>query len=236
MNYTKEGFKTLGHHTGEFNMILLERSSPPPGEKIITESVPFMQGVYDFSMMMGERIFDNRPLTYKFTAFENEYENRKIIEASLINWLMRGGYEPLYDDHARNYYYLAKCTGVDISDDTAGRRLNITVTFDAYPFKIAVQEEGNDIWDNFNFELDVWQPNFYNVYGVLSINLFNAGSVGVTPSIYSSSTFSIDKGGVTYTIPAGESKSESFRINIGENPLIIRGRGTIQFKWHKELI
>jgi len=235
-DFTQEGFSFAGYHTGEFELILLERSAPSPAEKQITESVPFMQGIYDFSLILGERIYENRPLSFKFTYFQDEYEKRKVDETVLTNWLMRGGYQPLYDDHARDYYYLAKCTLVQVEDDTAGRRLNINLSFDAYPFKLSALPEGHGLWDNFNFDLDYSQDTEYTVNGSLSINLMNVGSTGVTPIIIASAAMTIIKDGITYAIPAGETKSESFRLAIGENPMMVNGNGVIKFTFYKELI
>jgi phage-related protein len=237
VDYTdQEGFKFLGHHTKEYNLILLERSAPTPEEKKIKESVPFMQGDYDFSMILGERIYENRTLTFTFTLFEDSYEYRKVDETALANWLMKGGYEPLYDDHAPNYYYMAKCTSVQVEDNTAERRLIVTITFDAYPFKISMLAEGHDIWDEFNFELDVSQPVEFTVNDSLYINLLNVGSCGVVPTVTASAPMTIRKNGFTYQVPQGESRSESFRLEIGENPMTVKGNGTIKFTFYKELI
>lgn len=229
-----EGFKRGDKHTKDFGMWLVSRSAPTPEEKTAIESVPFMQGIYDFSMILGERTYENRSLAYVFEILERDYQRRKVNQTVLENWLMKDGYAPLYDDHAPGYYYLAKCTSVDVEDSTGG--LTVNIEFEAYPFKISVLEEGHDIWDEFNFELDVSQPNEYTVNGSLSINLINMGAAGVSPTIITSSPMTIQKENVTYNIPAGESKSESFRLEIGENPMTIQGNGTIRFKWYKELI
>lgn len=232
----KEGFKIEGKHTKEFGMSLKSRQAPSPEEKIVTEDVPFMQGVYDFSMILGERIFNNRTITYQFETYERDYQYRKVDETVLKNWLMTKGIIPLYDDHNPGYYYLAKCTNVQVEDDHVYGRLIIDITFDAYPFMIAENEEGNDLWDVFNFELDYVQDNEYVVTGSKQINLMNMGSTGITPSIITSSPMTISKKGNTYNIPQGESKSELLRLEIGENPMTITGTGTIKFIFYKELI
>lgn len=231
-----EGFKFVGIHTKDYGMSLKERSAPTPEEKTITEDVPFMHGVYDFSMLLGERIYENRPLSYTFEVYDRNYEYRKVDEAALKNWLMKPGYSPLYDDFDIGYYWLAKCTGVDIEDDHKAGRLIINVSFDAYPFKKSELPEGHDIWDDFNFELDVSQPVEYQVNGTLNINLLNAGSCSVVPTITVSAAMTIQKDKITYNVPQGESKSESFRLMIGENPMTITGNGTIKFTFYKELI
>ncbi|HAM79605.1 phage tail protein [Ornithinibacillus bavariensis] len=234
LNKIQEGITRNGKHSKEFGMWLVSRSAPTPSEKLIIESVPFMQGIYDFSMILGERIYENRTLTYHFEVLERDYTRRKVDRTVLENWLMKDGYAPLYDDHSPGYYYLTKCTSVDVEDASGG--LTVTLIFDAYPFKVSLLEEGNDIWDTFNFELDISQPQEYTVNGSLSINLLNVGATGISPSIIASSPMAIRKGNVIYDVLQGESKSESFRLEIGENPMTITGNGTISFKWHKELI
>jgi phage-related protein len=232
----KEGFTFFDEHTKDYNMSLKERLAPTPEENAITEEVPFMQGSYDFSMIFGERIFKNRTLSYKFEVEERSYQHRKVDEIVLKNWLMKKGWGRLYDDHDGGYYYWAKCTSVTVEDDHVFGRLLISISFEAYPFMVADLEEGHDIWDEFYFDLDYSQPIEFEVSGSSSINLMNVGSVGVVPTIIASSQMAIIKNGATYTVPAGESKSESFRLEIGENAMTINGTGTIKFIFYKELL
>lgn len=229
-----EGFRRDGQHTKERNMWLIERSAPTPSEKEIKENVPFMQGSYDFSMILGGRVYDNRPLSYVFEIINQDYHNRKHVQTSLENWLMRSGYEPLYDDHAKGYYYIAKCTSVEVSDSSGG--LSVAVEFDAYPFKISELHEGNDIWDTFNFLLDVAQTTKFDVNGSEKIVLYNVGLNNLNPTIKASASMEIVNGGVTYIVPAGETKSYEIIVGIGENSMTIKGNGTLEFLFHKELI
>lgn len=229
-----EGFKFNNQHTSDYNMWLVDRSAPTPQEKTIVEDIPFMQGNYDFSDMLGERIFQNRPLTYTFEILNRNYSHRKSIQTSLENWLMQSGFKNLYDDHAENYYYIAKCTSVDVADSYGG--LTVSIEFEAYPFKISEHPEGHDIWDIFNFETDYFLPKEFTVSGTTEINVYNAGISGITPTIKASSPMEIVKGGLTYQIPAGTSKSEQFRLLPNDNIVTVNGNGTIEFVYYKELI
>lgn len=229
-----EGFTRDEVHTKEYNMWLVERSAPTPSEKRIIEDVPFMQGEYDFSMILGGRVYENRQLTYVFEMLERNYQSRKSIQTSLENWLMRSGHEPLYDDHAKDYYYIAKCESVEIADSYGG--LTITVTFDAYPFKIGEYLEGNDIWDIFNFELDVAQITEFEINGTKTIMLYNAGSNMVSPKIKASNEFDITLDNKEYKISSGTTESSEFVLPLGENELTIKGYGTIEFLFYKELL
>lgn len=236
MSKIREGFYFNGIHTNDFNLRLKERQAPTPEEKSIIEDVPFMQGVYDFSMILGERVYSNRPLSYQFEVYNNRYNNRKVLETKLKNWLMNSWISKLYDTHDYGYYWLAKCTNVSVNDDHPGNKLVVGVTFDAYPFMKSNLEEGHDIWDEFNFELDYAQSNEFEINGSKNISLFNIGSTGVVPTVTTNSQMSIIKEGVTYTIPIGESKSGSFRLSVGENDMTVSGNGTIKFSFYKELL
>src|SRR5690625_1096386 len=83
----KEGFERSGKHTRDFGMWLIDRQAPTPTEKEILESIPFMQGSYDFSNILGERVFENRQLTYVFEIQKRDYERRKINQTVIENWL-----------------------------------------------------------------------------------------------------------------------------------------------------
>ena len=115
-------------------------------------------------------------------------------------------------------------------------RLIVVVEFDCYPFKISKLKEGHDIWDEFNFELDVAQEVEHTVNGTKEITLYNVSTPSVVPSIIASSEMTIEKGAVSVTVPPGTSKSELLRLNAGENKLKVTGNGTIEFDFYKELI
>lgn len=230
----KEGFRLGKFHTTDYKMWLVERDAPTPSEKEILDSVPFMQGEYDFSTILGERVFDNRTISYTFEIMKRDYTSRKSVQTGIENWLMRGGITALYDDHARDYYYMVKCISVDTVDSYGGLRVN--AVFSGYPFKINVLAEGNDIWDSFNFELDIAQTTAFNVNGEANVTLYNVGVPSLPPTIIASSAFTIIKGSQTFMVNPGETNSPLFRLVPGENRLILRGNGRIEFKFFKELI
>lgn len=234
-----EGFTFNGFSTQEDGLYLYNRSAPTPLEKEKKDSGPFTQGVYDFGMISGERVLDNRPLIFDFYLYERNYNYRKVDETYLKNALMKAGILPLYDTHDPGYYYLGKCVSVSVEDDHIFGRLVISIEFDCYPFMIALQEEGNDDWDNFDFELDYSQDNSYYIPNgkTVNIDLMNVGSAGVTPKIIADKPITIIKGNATYQISAGTTEDEEFRIEIGNNPMYVTGNNaTVQFLFYKELI
>lgn len=236
MEAIREGITFNGKHSRYYGLMMMTRSAPTPEEKTIVDDVPFMQGVYDFSMITGERIFNNRTVSYEFWAVNRNYEARKVFELALKNWLMLPGILPVYDTHDFNYHWLGKCASVEVEDDTEYNRLIVNVDFDCYPFKVAELPSGNDFWDVFNFELDAAQKTKYTITGTQTVNLYNVGIASIVPTVKTSAAMTIERDGTTYQFPAGESRNELFRLKLGQNTLKITGTGTIEFIFYKELI
>ena len=62
-----KGFKINNKHTlFDFGAKLKTRTISLPAEKQITNSVPYMNGNYNFSRILGKACYENRELTYVF--------------------------------------------------------------------------------------------------------------------------------------------------------------------------
>ena len=154
--------------------------------------------------------------------------------SELQNWLLGTGQEKLYDDDYKFLYFKAECTDISmIDDDYIGK---VDITFTAYPFMVSDYYEGNEIWDTFNFEKDLAQEVKFEINNTKDINLINTGIIKVYPTIICDSDMEIIKDNITYKISKGISKSWNFALNKGENKLIVKGNGNIEFKFKKELI
>ena len=205
----KEGITFNDFDTRENDMYLIDRSAPTPSEKEIIESVPFAHGVYDFSNILGERIFNNRTISYTFHIHEHDYDRRKHDQTVLENKLLGTHITRLEDSYDPSYYYLAKCVSVNTTDDHVYNRLVVTADFDCYPFKISKLKEGHDIWDEFNFELDVAQEMQYAMDGEYTFKQLPIGStatIGAWATTYASGGGKIPMGniGVSGTITGME--------------------------------
>lgn len=232
----KEGITFNNFDTRENDMYLIDRSAPTPAEKEIIENVPFAHGVYDFSNILGERIFSNRTISYTFHIHEHDYDRRKHEQTVLENKLLGTHITRLEDSYDEDYYYLGKCVSVNTTDDHVYNRLIVVIDFDCYPFKISKLPEGHDIWDEFNFELDIAQIPVFEVNGSREVTLYNAGASSVVPTIKTSSEFTIEIDTISVTVSAGTHKSELIRLRKGENRVMLTGNGTIEFDFYKELI
>ena len=235
------GIEFNGKHSyRDFGITIADKNIGYPEKEKIKVKVPFSNVEYDFSEIYGEQTYTNRQLTFSFNVLKKHKVSTtteiNTLETALTNWLMNSnGKQRLYDDSMPNYYYLAEVEG-GLNFDELHNSGTLTVEFTAYPFMIGELREGHDIWDEFNFELDVAQITDFEVSGQLEVTLYNIGASGLSPTINASSSMTIVKDGVTYNVPAGQSKSSDFVLQTGENDLIINGNGSISFTFYKELI
>lgn len=222
------------HSYNDFGVTIKSKKIGNPKKNKIKESVPFMHGSYDFSLLYGEQSYSERELKYVFNIISTTKQSLNLKKIRLQNWLLEGGQQKIYDDTIPGYYFLAECTDTDFSEN--GNIGELTATFTAYPFKICEKEEGNLLWDEFNFELDILQDNKFEVNGTKNVTLYNVGAKESIPMIICSNDMDIIKNGTTYKLKAGQSKDYRFSLDIGENKLTINGTGTIEVKFIKELI
>lgn len=235
------GFKFNGRHTfDDFGITVSSKNVGYPDKKKIKVAIPFSNVEYDFSELYGDQTYTERPITFVLNVIDkhvlNDTQRVNTLETSLVNWLMNSnGKQRLYDDATPGYYYLAEVEG-GLDFDELWNHGTLTVEFTAYPFMIAELEEGNDIWDTFNFELDVAQVTEFKANGTLDVILYNVGTPGLNPKITTSAPMEIVKDNITYNLPSGTSQSDDFKLSSGENKLTIKGNGTIKFTFFKELI
>ena len=216
-----------------------ERVIGYPDKRKIKIAPPFSNITYDFSELYGDQVYEERLLTYRFNMINYSSMNYAGVQheaTKVVNWLMNSnGKKKLTDPDVDGYYFLAEVEGgVDLEHFITSGVLN--VTFVAYPFKISELQEGHDIWDEFNFELDIAQETKHTVNGTKVITLFNNGTPSVVPTIVTSAPIKVTKDNIEYSFSAGTSKNDSFQLPSGEHKLTLTGNGTIEFIFYKELI
>lgn len=229
-----------GHHSTEFGLDVLNgKEITFPSKKKIMVQPPFSNQQYDFSNVYGGQVFEERTFTIVFNLIDRDNTTKESLYrmfTQVVNWLMSAPTkQPLYDDIMKKYYYLAEVVNEPDFNELLYRG-ELTVEWVCYPFRIYELAEGNDVWDTFDFELDVAQATQFDVQGSKTITLLNAGESITTPKIRTNAPFTIAQGATSFQVPIGTSTSTRLRLLKGENRLTITGNGSIEFIWHKELI
>lgn len=218
----------------DFDLYVQSLDISPPSKRQIRASVPFLSGSYNFSMLYGENTFEDRQLTYCFDVIGNDSTHLNALKIEIYNWLMGVGECELRDTSIPGYYFLAEC--IDITEDDVDDYSLLQVTFNAYPFKIKEEYEGDNLWDTFCFETDYLQSRSFDVNGSTKIELVNPSIISSIPLIITSAEMEITVQGVTYSLEAGENKINSLKLSPGVNTLIVNGVGNIEIKFKREVL
>lgn len=232
----EKGFKINNKHTLlDFGAKLKTRTVSLPIEKQINDSVPYKNGNYNFSRILGKACYENRELNYTFIFVKNknlyDIENKK---RKFLTWLYSLDINSkLYDYATPALYYKVTVKSVNVKDNKGYSE--IEVIFDAYPFKIDYKNGSNQLWDTFNFETDVLQ-GYYKITDTMTIKLINNSMYDVKVNVISSATINIIlENGTKYTVNDGTNK-ELFTLIKGENILTLEGTGIVYFEWNEEVI
>ena len=225
----KHSFKDLGL------TVLNTRIIETPSKVKTTENIPFSNLTYDFSNLYGSNCYSERKLEYEFLIKTHNNMELEFKRMLIDQWLLSSNSKTqLFDDNIPGYYYLAECVSVEFEDLVKTGKLK--AIFTAYPFRIGEAYEGNSLWDNFNFELDVLQDTKFTVNGSSNVNIYNPSIIDIEPSIIASSQFEIVLDNKKYTVGYGTSKDYRFKFKPGNNNLILKGNGTIEFRFRKEVL
>lgn len=223
------------HSYDDLDLLVLEKNITTPTKAKVKESVPFMNGTYDFSNLYGGNCFSERTLEFTFKVKHNNRIGLEFMRTKIENWLMGTNTQvKLIEDDLPGYYYLAECEAIDFEDFNRFGKLK--ATFAAYPFKIGESYEGNNLWDDFNFELDVLQDTKFTISGTNNVNIYNSSAIDIEPVIVASSNFEIIKDNKKFIVEVGESKDYRFKLSKGNNNLTIKGNGSIEFRFRKEVL
>ncbi|BDU81632.1 phage tail protein [Clostridium perfringens] len=222
------------HSYNDFGLTIKSKKIGNPKKKKIIEDVPFMNGVYDFSLLYGEQTYSERRLEYTFNFNEENKIEMNIKKMQVLEWLAYEGKQPLYDDAIPDFYFLAEVEENDF--DEVGCYGELKVVFNAYPYKLYFKDEGDDIWDEFNFNLDYAQDTKFIIEKGQNITLLNPGLSRLIPIVKSTSNFDIVKDGITYKFNPGVTKEWRFVLNKGFNNMTIIGTGKIEFIFKREVL
>ena len=195
-----------------------------PKKVKLLKDVPFSNVDYDFSTIYGEQTYENRKVKYIINAVHKgtiENTGMHSVANSIINWVMSSDtMQPLFDDQDPRYHFLGEVRDAAELTDSFDFGA-VSIVFDCYPYRIKNVAEGNDIWDDFNFDEDIAQNVKYNVEGLRSINLVNISAHAVEYTIKTT-------GNVTYTGPELMEK--------GNNIFVFNGTGTAEVVWYREVL
>ena len=143
------------HSYDDFGLTVRDATTETKKKNKTLVKIPFMNGSYDFSSLYGGQTYEEETRTYEFNLIAKDKYDLEIQKIRISDWLLDGEQAEIYDDLLVGYHRLAEC--VDLSFEENHNYAKVIANFRTYPFKIRNEYEGDDVWDTFNFELDVAQ-------------------------------------------------------------------------------
>lgn len=212
-------FEFNGKSTRDFGLTIgrgVEIGYPDKNKKI--EPLAWTNVQYDFSNLYGSQQYTNRLLKFPIHIMNKSESSIYFQNTKILNWLMSVGRQPFYYSEIPGYYFMAEVVS-DVEYDL--RHVHdgvLEIVFECYPFMIDVMPEGHDIWDLFNFDLDVSQPTNFtfksNWTNFKQLNIGDYATYGAWATVYQTDTGTgtkINPGfhGYTYKIVDKKNVSQS---------------------------
>lgn len=136
MNCTKNGIRINGKHSyGDFDLYIAERKASHPERKTITATVPYMDGYYDFSSLLGRPCYTQRTLMYAFDLVADDAVALEALKNSVCAWLETADQSEICDDDDPEYHYVGSVSAIEWAPDGENYGL-LTVTFICQPYRI----------------------------------------------------------------------------------------------------
>jgi len=225
------------HSINDFHLIMEYKYVHPPQKKKIKAEVPYMNYFYDFSTVgtNGEPVFTSRQIDVKLSllASGRTKESLQVLYTMVMQWLLYSGKSQLIFDDMPDVYFMAEVEQISNWEELQWTG-SITFSFIAEPFKRSIDYIG-DVWDTFNFELDIVQDVEFDVVTTKMVSIYNVG-IPVMPVLNVNTNMSIVYNSKSYSLLTGDNSFYSLKLANGYNTIVINGTGHIKFLYRKELL
>lgn len=230
-----KGFSFDGIHSDDMDVVLENYSISTPEKRKITETVPFMNGSYDFSTALtGEITYNNREIKITIGFLANDKYELERHYSKVAEWLIDRPRSKLIFDRILDYYFIAEVVNAT-SMEKVREYGKMEITFTCDPFRYSCAYVGEIEWDTFNFEEDYLETCVFDINGETKCSIHNPGR-SVRPVIVSTASMSMLYNGTEYTLGRGDNNLYGFYLNSGQNEMIFKGKGTILIRFRKEVL
>ena len=203
------------HSNRDFGLELKTRKIGLPEKKSIRQTVPFMNGYYDYTALNGAPTWGERIIEYSFDVINESPVELDHFVSLVLDWLSNVHDADIYDDTVYLYHWHGSYESANVEWDESGLKAEIAVSFVVHPFKIADD------------------PIVINMTAGTH-KVTNHGMV-VAPYVLSDASAAIQIGTYVSAIPANEEIQLEIDLKRGENTVIVTG-GTVRFSYYEEVL
>ena len=132
----KDGITINGLHSyRDFGLHIKEKKIGLPAKHIIHDSVPYMNGSYDFTALGGAATWGDREISYSFDILGETERDMNQLRDDILNWLLNAHDVDIADDAIPGWHFHGSYSGGEMSDEVELSELS--VSFICHPFRIA---------------------------------------------------------------------------------------------------
>lgn len=204
------------HSFQDFDLCIKTRKTNLPKKKTIRETVPFMNGYYDFSALNGSPAWESRTVSYSFDVLGDTPEETEEYAERVLDWLCNLHEVDIYDDAMPHYHWHGSYDSASLNWDDSGMAVEISVDFVCYPFKIA-------------------NTPITHSFKAGTHTVVNNGQA-VAPIVKSDAAAAIQIGSYVQSIPANVEIKLGIDLARGTNQILVTGDGTVSFKYFREVM
>lgn len=204
----------------DFNIFVDTKEIPTAERKEITETVPHMSGLWDFSFN-ADGVDEYEPVTlkYNFDVIAATKQELNRIKTALTTWLHIKTDGRLYDsDFSFNEYWEVYRARAAWSED--GLQGLLTAEFLCYPFRKTEAQE---------IKLELTEAE-------QSIVIENTGFRETMPIIEATNSATLTIGTKSYAVGAGTYNGGVITLKRGVNNVKVKGAGTLIIKHWAEVL
>ena len=203
----------------DFNIFVASKELPPPTRKVITETVPYMSGLWDFSYHdSNEDEYEAVTLKYSFDVIADSKQDLNRQKTALLKWIHAKTDGRLYDsDISLNEFYSVYHAQAGWNEDDL--QAELSVDFTCYPFRRTEPETVTIDLNN----------------GKQNIEIFNKGMRSIMPIVTVQDVANIKIGNYNYSIYNGTYNSV-FVLEKGTNILTVEGLGMLTIEHWAEVL
>ena len=117
----------------DFGLVVSDKTVGLPTKKVITDTVPFFNGFYDFSNVQGFNYFDDRYLEFVFDITADTQSELEELYTNVLIWLMDTNQSTIYDTESQKTY-VGSLDKWSVEEDILYKQL--TVSFKCQPYSL----------------------------------------------------------------------------------------------------
>lgn len=203
------------HSYRDFDVYIKHRNISLPQKKTIRETVPFMNGFYEFSALNGAPAWGERTIEYVFDIVGETPQDTEENLEKILDWLCNVYDEDIFDDTLTHKHWHGSYETSKPGYDESGELVELSVTFVVHPFKIADEP-------------------IEHVMAAGSYVITNMG-MAVAPIVSSNAAAAIQIGNYVSSIPANVEYKLEIDLQRGKNAIMVTGAGTVRLKYYEEV-